>query len=410
LRGDKETYTGQCGRGVRAGLTMALLAGSMQVAYGQLSDVLNVTTKLDMKYDSNIFDLPPDADTAALIGRSSAGTFVYTEQADLVFDKTVSLQHFKVDLSASHQSFQDFHYLDFSALNYVADWQWQLAPRLSGTIGASRQEQLGDYADFQEYSVRNLETANEEHFTFDMIGTTHWHLVGGVARYSLDNPDAFTQVGSFVENSGELGVKYVASSGNDISLVFRDAVGNFNRDAQVDGLLDNHYTLRRVRLVADYQLSGHTTMQALVGYSDRRSGDFAQRDFQGPIGSVSLDWTPTGKTEMTLSYVHDLIDYEEDTSSYYLTNILRFTPVWHATSKLSVSGVFEAGYDSFRQPIQPTPELRADKVFNASLKLEYKPLRSVALSLYGQWRKRISNTSTYGYSGTVVGVTGSFTF
>jgi exopolysaccharide biosynthesis operon protein EpsL len=394
----------------RTGVTFALLAGIVHAARAQSTDVLSATVGVDMKYDDNLFLLAPDANTDALLGTSKRSSLVSTEQADLVFDKTYSLQHFLIDATALHESFQDFHFLDFSALNYVAQWDWQLGSRLRGDIGASRQEDLGDYSDFQQYNVPNLETTNERHFDFDFAGTTHWHLVGGLQRYMLDNPGEFTSVGTFSENSAQIGVKYLSSAGNQVTAMFRNTVGNFDRDIQVDALLDNHYIQQQEKITADYRLTGNTTMQGWVGYTNRRYSTFAVRNFSGPIGGVTLDWKPTPKSEVEVSFVHDLIDYEDDSNSYYGTNVLRIKPIWRATPKVTVSANVELAYNSFRGAVQDTPALRTDKVFSTELKVEYQPTKSTVVGLYVQWRKRDSNTDIYRYDDNAIGFTAKYTF
>jgi exopolysaccharide biosynthesis operon protein EpsL len=391
-------------------LAGGVLVGSAHVAHAQSNDVLSATARLDMKYDSNLFLLPSDANAASLIGTSKKSAFVYTEDADFLFDKTYSLQHFKVEADALHQSFQGFHYLDFSTVNYNAQWDWHLSPRLTGDIGASRHEELGDYADFQQYNVRNLETSNEQHFNVDFNAFPHWHLIGGLQRFSLDNPDAFSEVGSFTENSVQAGVKYVSTPGNQVTVLVRNSVGTFDRTLDPINLLDTQYVQRQAKLIVDYRLSGHSTMQGWVGYTNRQYGTFSVRDFSGPIGGASLNWTPTDKTSVNVSFVHDLIDYEDEASSYYMTNVVRIKPTWDVTSKVRVSAALEFAYNAFRDPVVPNSTLRSDKEWGSELRVEYRPIKSTVLAAYTHWRKRSSNVDEFRYDDNVVGISGSFTF
>ena len=399
---------------VRAAASLLLaggvLVGSVQVAHAQSNDVLSATARLDMKYDSNLFLLPSDANAASLIGTSKKSAFVYTEDADFLFDKTYSMQHFKVEADALHQSFQGFHYLDFSTVNYKAQWDWHLSPRLTGDFGASRHQELGDYADSKQYNARNLETSNEQHFNVDLNAFPHWHLVAGLQRFSLDNPGSFSQVGSFKENSVQAGVKYVSTPGNQVTLLLRNSVGNFDRTLDPVNLLDTQYVQRQAKLIVDYRLSGHSTMQGWVGYTNRHYGTFSVRDFSGVIGGASFDWTPTEKTSVNVSFVHDLIDYEDGASSYYMTNVVRIKPTWNVTSKVRVSAALVFAYNAFRDPVVPGSTLRSDTEFGTELRVEYRPIRSTVLAAYTQWRKRSSNVDDFRYDDNVFGLSGSFTY
>jgi exopolysaccharide biosynthesis operon protein EpsL len=394
-------------------VTCLVLVSVVNMARGdepQINGVLQAVAKLDMEYNSNLFYLPSDADTEADLGTSKRSTFIFTEQAGLKIDKTWSLQHFVFEVDGVHQSFQSFHFLDYSAVNYNGKWDWQLGKRLTGTVTAYRQEDLGSYADFQEYNVQNLQTVTSEHLDVDYWAIGNWHLVGGIGRYVVDNPGQFTQVGSFAENTTSAGVKYVNSAGNQITATFINAVGTFDRAPDPVQLLDSHYLQREGKVTVDFSPTGHLAAQVWAGYVDRHDRQLGERDFDGFVGGASATWTATEKTQVKLSFVHDLIDYEDDQSSYYLTNVVRLSPVWNATPKVSVTLDLDYAFNNFRQPVQPVADLRQDKLWDADLKIQYRATRNVTLTAYVETGRRVSNVDSYSYRDNVAGLTANFAF
>ena len=59
-----------------------------------------------------------------------------------------------------------------------------------------------------------------------------------------------------------------------------------------------------IRLI--WPVTGKASIDARVGYLERKHAHFSQRDFSGFVGNFNFNWAVTGKTRITASWARDL--------------------------------------------------------------------------------------------------------
>jgi exopolysaccharide biosynthesis operon protein EpsL len=391
-------------------LAMASLAlfGIASDARAVVGDDFQVETSVTMKYDDNLFLLPNPAPAG---GNSDSSTWLQTESAGFSFDHQYSGQVVHADATVINNRFDSFHYLDYNAVNYNGEWQWQLGSRLTGSITVDHEEYLDSYEDVRDYNTSNLVRHTGQAFKFDWDASGPWHIVGGILHAQNTNPSAFTQVGTFSQVDSQLGVSYVSALGNSVTLQLRDSDGRFDREPDYSSMLDNTYKQREAEVLTRMNVGGWTTLSTRVGYVDRRYPNFGERDYEGWVGRVEMAWQPSARTTLKLVASRDIVDYEQSDSSYYWLNELSLSPAWDITPKMRLEGRVGIGWGSFAGAVGPTPNgLRSDRVADASARFQYKPTAYSVIGVSASVSHRRSNFTGYGYQDKTVGVDATLTF
>jgi exopolysaccharide biosynthesis operon protein EpsL len=363
-----------------------------------------------MTYDDNLFELPSTSQLPP--GATSDGsTWINVDTADLSFDRQYSSQTFHADVSLSRNNYTSLHYLDYNAVSYTARWQWQLGNRLSGTVGVDREQFLGSYSDFQNYTIPNLQTHTAQTFKLDWDASGPWHVVAGILHAQESSPAAFTQIGTFSQTDGQFGMSYVSQLGSSVTLQARDSLGTFSRALDYVDMLDTGYKQREAEVLTHLIVGAWTTADARIGYVDRRYDTFGQRDYQGWVGQLQLNWQPSAHTLLTLVGSRDLVSFEAPDSSYYWLNAVNVGPAWDITSKIRLDGSVGLSWRTFEGAIGAGPDVgRSDLIGNARLGMTYKPTLNSSISLYATVSQRRSTLAEFGYHDKTVGMEATLQF
>ena len=374
-------------------------------------DGFQVQTKVNMTHDDNLF-LLPDPSVIPPGAPHTGSTWMETETADLSFDRIYGVQAVHADVSANHYSFNSLHYLDFNAVNYNAQWQWQLGTRLSGTISADREKTLQSYDNFHDYSTPNLNIHTGETFTFDWDAAGPWHVVGGVIHAKISSPSQFTQVGTFSQTDFQWGARYLSAAGNSVTFQVRNSIGTFSRDLDVADVLDNGYRQREAEVLSHWNVGAWTAVDTRIGYVDRSYDHFGQRDYQGWVGQVALNWQTSARTSLNATASRNVVAFQAGDTSYYWLEQLSVGPTWNVTSKVKLSATGNVSWRTFDGglPGSATLEPRSDRVFGARLELDYQPTRRSSVSVFAALSQQNGNPVETAYKDRTFGITASYTF
>ena len=401
------------GQFVPRALVLASLAlfGAISSARAEEGDAFQVQTSVNMTHDDNLFLLPNPS--VAPPGSSGDGsTWMQTETADFMFDHRYSAQIFHADVSVNRYTFDSLHYLDYNAVNYDAQWQWQLSDHLGGTLSVDHERFLDSYDDFHDYNTPNLSSHTAQTFKFDWDASGPWHLVGGLLHANVSSPTAFTEVGTFGQTDVQLGLSYVSPLGNSITFQLRDSVGTFDRALDPVDVLDNGYKQREAETLTHMMLGGWTSLDTRVGYVDRRYDNFAQRDYQGWVGRLQLNWQPSAHTSLNLAASRNLVSFESNDSSYYWVEQLSVGSAWDITSKIRLAGSANISWRTFDGAIENTGDsgARSDHILGARLELDYKPTPKSSISLYVSSSQQNANMEDTAYKDRTFGITATLRF
>lgn len=400
---------------VAAAMLMPAVAGAYD-QQGQL-DSYNLVAGASARYEDNLFRLNSASDAQILLGRSQRSDWVYSEYGGIKVDKPYAQQRFQLDLTAFHSHNQTYRFLDFNGVNYRGAWLWQLTPRVNGELSISQQQSLTPFSDFRGTSGsliltrRNVQTNESRVFNFDGDLGAGVHLIGGVSELRSRNSQNFTAVNNYVQDNVELGAKYVFPSGNSISLVRREASGDFGRN-QPDAInqLDTGFDQHETEAKAVWRITGKSEIDARLDYLQREHDHFASRDFSGMTGNATYRWSPTEKLLLDVTLARNLTSFQEASNSFYETESLTIAPTWLLSPKTTIRLKYDYSDRDYRGAIVFTPQLREDKIQTLSLNADWQATRKILVSGVAQHENRSSNISGLGYTANFIGVSAQLLF
>lgn len=390
---------------VLAGLTPSLVLADAE-------DSFNFAAGISTRYEDNLFRLASNAPAPNANGSSGKSDTILTTYAGIRFDRSYNLQRIQLDATATSYNYKNNDFLNFTALDYRAAWLWAISPRLTGSLFADSTSNATSYTNLQNIRTPNKRTVEHQGFLGDWLMDGGWHLVGGVNRLrSVTDSTELTSYGNYVQNSAEAGIKYLSTSDNSITLVQRQANGGYmDRENDPVNLLDTRYKQSETELRSIYRVTGHSRLDARIGYRDRTHENYSERNFSGLVGAISYLWTPTGKLQFTLTAGRDLLAYQEAGNSYFASNYVNFTPAWLISDKTTLRLKFDFYNNNFAGAVIPVSELRKDKIYATQIMLAWKPTRTVVVDSYLLHEERSSNISGFPYTANVVGLSLSAIF
>lgn len=370
-------------------------------AHADDQDALNVIAGVSQQHDDNLFR----------ISSSKRSDNITSTYAGIRLDKLYSLQRFKLDYTLTLNKYQNNNFLDFNAQEYKAAWLWALTPYLTGTLSATRTEQLNDFKDYTNFTVQNIRTTENQHFEADFSPHGNWHLLGGLTRTNLTNSQTFNEESDFTMNSLDAGFKYVFSSGSAITLMGHDRNGA-NEKRKLNPILfyDTGFEETEGEAKLDWLISGKSKINMRLAHVARAHDHFSQRDYSGAIGSLEYTWMPTGKLQVAIVASSDLSSYQTIYSSYARDDTLSVSPMYSISAKISARASASISERSFLgEGVIPSLG-RVDKNKSASVGLDWAPYRSISLGGNIQRSSRSSTLPGLDFTDTTVGLSANLYF
>jgi exopolysaccharide biosynthesis operon protein EpsL len=344
-------------------------------------------------YDSNIFRLPS---SFPIQHRSDQ---VITSTGTLSFNKTYSMQRFEANGSIVDNRYQNNDYLNFIAKNGTATWHWYLTPYFYGRLLGDHREALQNFADITglpNSTNRNIRLQDSLRFegVFELDGA--WRLVGGVSYDKRTNTRLLVQDFDNQVISVEGGLRYAFPSGSSLTYKVRSGYGEFYKREQPlqAQLFDNRFDEMEHELRLVWPVTGKTSIDGRVGHLARNHAHFPQRDFDGFVGNLNLNWGVTAKTRVLIGWARDLVNFQlapgqfagspifqQFSSSYVAANRVFIAPVWQITEKVSLRLRYDFALRDHLGAVESLPGGdRTDKHHSGLIALDWQPLRALFLS------------------------------
>lgn len=411
-------------------ISAALALLSIQYSIPALADeqdAFNLLLGVDVKYEDNLFRV----DDNTPLGNASKHDLTHTYSAGFKFDKMYSLQRIQVDATVTENKYQENSFLDWTGFNYRAAWLWQLTPRISGTLLATRNETLNSFGDFRRIdpnagtprNLQSIQTNEREEFTADVLLWGGWHIVGGVSTIDSRNSQSFNEIGDFSQDSAEFGGRYVFPSGTEITLVQRESTGDYKgRAADPFRQLDTGYDQSETEGKIDWRVTGKSHLTAKLGYVDREHDNFTQRDYDGLTGLLAWRWMPTGKLLVNTAISRNIYSFQESnfaglgflvgdySYSYYVADTFTWSPLWAITDKTSLRFRYDLSDRDFRGNLDPTSPSRRDILRSYTLTAEWQALRTLLVSAVARHEDRDSDRTDFDYKADSIGISAQLLF
>jgi exopolysaccharide biosynthesis operon protein EpsL len=375
------------------------------------NDTLSFAAGAGIRFEDNLFRLSDSVNTNSLSGKPDKSDWLYTANAGIKIDKPYAQQRFQFNAMATQNSFQNNSFLNYTGFDYRAAWLWSLTPNITGVLLANQEQTLTNFADFRTFKDRSIQTTQVRIFNVDGFIGGGWHLLGGVMEVNSRNSQNFTAVGDYVQDGGELGVKYVARSESWISLVQRESHGEY-RGRVLDPVaqLDTGFDQSETEAKFNWRLTGKSTIDAKLGYVDRQHDHFSQRDYDGMVGKVEYQWATTDKLQINTSLGRNLFSFQEAGNSYYVADTLSIGPVWKVSDKTAIRLRYDYSKRDYRGAIVPVSNLRQDDVQSFVLGAEWRPRQTILVNATLQRDTRSSNFNNFDYDANAIGINAQLLF
>ncbi len=375
-----------------AGILALLFASS---AFALEGDTFRPFVSFSQYYEDNLFRLDDKESTVfnkrVLVGPQADSYSVLNLGANI--DWRIKRQQLVARVAKSLVRYSQFDSLNYDGSDFLGQWNWQLGNHWNGQIGATQSQSQSSFTD-----LNTSQALNNQRTVRNVFGTANWQFhpswqVGGsVSRVQAINSDVTQLSNDFEEQAEELNLTWSAPKGSSVRTQMRIAKASYFHTPLA--AIDNGYSQQEVNVFTVWPYSGLMQFQSRIGYQKREHNSLSVRDFSGVTGRVSVAYFATGKTVYNLSVYRELGAASTISSSYRITTGYSLNGLWNMTSKLSLNGALshetddfkgEAGFITFNLPI------RQDKTVNASIGLNYQPLRSTVIGIGLQTGRRVSN-------------------
>ena len=388
------------------------MLGSTAAAWAQDSDTFQLKASAALSTDSNLFRLPANANTSALIGKSSAAEQIASTTVGLSLNKAYSLQRIELDLNLVDYKYQNFDYLSFTARNYNAAWRWALTPRLRGNLTTDRTERLNSFADNQNLNTRNQRTNTNTRLdaVYDLGGS--WRALGGVLQSRQTNQQTVLDEGDYSANSADLGVRYDLTSGSSLAYTRKTTRGQYlDRALSNASLLDDEFNQSTDEFKLRWLFSGDNSVSLSASYINRTHPHFSQRDFSGLATGINVNWALSAKTALAASWARDLSSYQTSTTNYTQTDRLTLGPVWQLSPKALVSLRYAVAQQDFLgAPTALAAAQRSDTTRDTSLAFEWQPYQHITLSASLQNSTRSSSQANLDFDSNIANISAQISY
>ena len=411
------TGVGTCGEGRtnKPAIGLALIAAALGFAAPAQAlerDRITISPYVSYAYDSNVFRLPDDVDATTLTGQSERSDRIFSTGLKLALDYRVSRQRFLADGRVTRNDYQNFTFLDHTATDARLLWRWQVGNDWSGDAGYTYSRALTSFGDFR-VPVKNLEDRHNPYLSARYRFAASGALRARVSHITTDNSAAIKRASDYDQTSYEAGFDFLPATGNTIGATLRHTEGkNPNRFTGLS-LFDNNFTQDDLEANFSWRLTAQSLVTGSVGYINRKYDQTPERDFDGPGGRVTWEYTPTGKLRFTTVVRREIVAYDDLVTSHALTDSVAVAADWAATARILVGARFEARKRDFLTDnillVTGLPQ-REDTQRNYALTATWKPYRFLELFLALAHEKRSSNVAQLDYDATTASFMAQLTF
>lgn len=370
---------------------LGALCSSHALALG--NDTVFVRAFTSLNYDSNVFKVADDLDSAAELRGRDESDFIWGVGAGIRCDLPVSQQRFSADASVTDFNYSSFDELDYTGYALRGAWDWKAGSKWSGRLTAGARQERQTYSDAVGFFLPSLLVATDAAAEARYALTPRWELQGSAGLYRVRYDDERLDFDDFDSDSLSAGALYRSPSGNGTGLRLTYERGEWpNRPSVESTLFDNQYTQYTVSAVVDWRIGGRSRLSGDAGYTWRDRDEQEGRDFDGPSGRLNYDYVLSGRSTLRASLYETRGAIEDSTATYTRTTGLDLSYGYQLTGKVVLEAI-----GSYRQidyegeSLNPDEPQREDELLTLSLGANYQATRTLTLSGGGRYEQRESN-------------------
>lgn len=348
--------------------------------------------------DDNLFRLPDGIDPS-LLGAAT------TRRGDDISSTTVGVaghwhmgeQEVALDAVAASNRFAENGDLDYVSGRAALDWNWRVAERWSGRIGAGKDRTLASFANTESLE-KDVRDADAYYADARMSFATRWAVVARGRTATTTHDNASRERDDVEQQEASFGLEYRTPRASRIELAVREASASYAPDRYVaDTGSPSDYDEEGARVTLGYALTDGVALETTVGYV-RRDYLFSDRgSYSGRVWSANLRWSPTEFWRVAFGRSHDIKAHLDAESDHFVATGETLSVMWLPTNELQL-GVRATredqkyiGIDAMLGPP------RRDEPVTGALVMTYAPFEHASFELAAQRERRASTNGRFDY-------------
>lgn len=372
-------------------LALPLLIGSLYAshAHAQISDTLTPFVSAVITYDDNLLrenNTRPGVDGTSDTYKSAV--------VGIGIDRPIGRQHLTGNVRATKVTFNRYEELDYTGKDAQLDLDWRLARTLSGHVGATYNQSLASFADFQ-VAARNLRVQQKQYGNVVWRLHPSWQLRAGYTTEDFNFDLASQAFNNRTEKSSEAGFDYLAASDSTFGLLARQVKGQYPVQALSNGLfIDNGFSQDELKFNVFWNASGISQVIFVGGWVRREVNSSSLRNSSGTNGRLIYNWNKLSSVQLSGSVWREFGAAEGVFVNTALSTGQSINAKWTATPKIEVNANVRKEKRDFK-PLQGVTNLSGltDDTKIANLSVTYRPVRNLSLGVSVSHSERDGSTA-----------------
>ncbi|HEX4871856.1 MAG TPA: hypothetical protein VFV27_06035 [Nevskiaceae bacterium] len=341
-----------------------------------------------VEHDSNLFRLESEAQAEQLTGDPERGDRLQVLGVGAALQYSWGLQRAFVGAEARRQRYQRNPQLDHSGHELQAGLDWQAGRALDGELRLDQEKRIQSFNEREDRALgfveeRRLEAAAR------LAVTPRYGFRAQVENRQSRNSLLRSRFSDLDENSLRLEALYTGEPVASAGLALDLAVGRYPARQAGNGVT-REYEQIGLNLTSDWRPSGLSRLSGEIGQTFR-DNDGGEDDFSGLTGRLAYQRTVSGKTRLTAELFRRVESVEEIDANYVEETGLGLGLNWQAMSKIGLFGRYEWREAAYEGGTASADGGREDRIQQADLKLDWRPLTGFTLTPGLLYEQRDSN-------------------
>lgn len=393
-------------------LVSTLAVFCVSPALADADDVFNIYLGVGSQQDSNLFRqfINAQSDT------------VQTTTLTMALSKPVAQQRFSLDATVIDYRYSTNDYLDYTAKNYSAAWNWVLTHRLTGTLSSTQTEVQNSFVDFRSLTAetrRNIRKTNVNYLGSEWRVNGGWRLLAGLTNNEQSNSETFNAQSSFSLNTWEAGARYVWPAGTFLQLLQRNGSGEYKdrelvtfdvRPSPFNPQFDTEFRQSVTEARLSLPINGKSSLTAKLAREAREHENFTDRDYAATTGRVDYTWQPSGKLSLIAGLRREVASFQNFTSSYYLSDGINLQPAWQISAKTALRLTYDWQRRNYEGALIAGFPERRDTLQSIRLGFDWIPVRWATLTTSVQRDTRDSSQNNFDFTANIYSLNARLNF
>jgi hypothetical protein len=303
--------------------------------------------------------------------------------------------------------FDENDYLDHTAGDASALFDWRMLSSWSGRLSATYKRTLADFANTLGTAKDLIETTNYNASLRYALGP-RWSITANGGRVETEHDLAAREQENLEADLGRISLDYVTPSFHSFGVEYRyvdakfpnaipDPTGNSTRDYEENGALARFTYTATVR--TQIRLSG--------GYVERERPGQEEGNYSGDVWRAEIDWKPREKFSTLFAAWRELRAYTDIESDYFVSDGFSVGPTWSPVEKLTFAltvSYEDQEYLASRVVDLGSTDTRNDDLLSGLATLTYRPRENLAFALSYGGSDRDSNRVQRRYDAQTAGL------